>query len=279
MIRNRPGLDIETVASLYNGAAAEGVVRTNKKLLIVEDNEELLSYLLDHFKEFQTKGARNGREALHWARENIPDLIISDVMMPEMDGVELCKEIKENFITSHIPVILLTAKTAVEHKIEGVGAGADAYIEKPFDSDYLAALVDNLLAQRKKLLEKFSESSDFVIDEELVKGPDKAFLEKIEESVNGSISDPDFSVEHLLSVVNMSRSQLYRKFKALLNKNPSEYIRILRLKYAVKLLMKQEYSVNEIAYMSGFGNVSYFITCFKKYFGKSPRKYIESQST
>jgi len=278
IIKNRPGLDIPKEEALYAGDHPNGRIRINKTLLIVEDNEELLKYLLDHFNEFHTRGAVNGKEAYNWAVEHIPDLIISDVMMPGMDGVEFCKQIKENFITSHIPVILLTAKSDVEQRIEGLGVGADAYVAKPFDNNYLTALVKNLLAQRKMLREKFSENSDFIIEDELITGADKAFLEKIEAIVQENISDPEFSVEQMLSVVHMSRSQLYRKFKALINKNPSEYIRILRLKYAVGLLNQKQYGVNEIAYMSGFGNVSYFITCFKKYYGKSPRKYIESAS-
>ncbi|MCD4710320.1 MAG: response regulator, partial [Bacteroidales bacterium] len=278
VITNRPGLDMLKEEELYPGDHPNGQVRINKTLLVVEDNEELLKYLLDHFNEFLTRGAANGQEAYDWAVENIPDLIISDVMMPGMDGIELCKQIKENFITSHIPVILLTAKSDIEQKIEGLSVGADAYVAKPFDNDYLTALVKNLLAQRKMLREKFSENSNFIIEDEHITGFDKIFLDKIEAVIQENISDPDFSVEQVLSTVHMSRSQLYRKFKALINKNPSEYIRILRLKYAVGLLNQKQYSVNEIAYMSGFGNVSYFITCFKKYYGKSPRRYIESAS-
>jgi len=264
---------------LYRNDVDDELKKQSVRILIAEDNDDLLTYLLDHFKRFDVKGVKNGQEAYQWAVEKIPDLIISDVMMPEMDGIELCNNIKENFITSHIPVILLTAKSAVEQKIEGLGAGADAYIEKPFDSDYVTAQVDNLLAQRNKLRDKFSENSEFVIDEEFINGSDQKFLQKIEETINENISDSDFSLEQLLSVVNMSRSQLYRKFKALVNKNPSEYIRIVRLKYAVTLLNKKQYSVNEIAYMSGFGNVSYFITCFKKHYGKSPRKFMDSKSS
>jgi len=276
VIKNRPGIDILKEEALYPGDPPDGRIRINKTLLVVEDNEELLKYLLDHFNEFQTMGMVNGKEAYDWAVEKIPDIIISDVMMPGMDGIELCKQLKENYITSHIPIILLTAKSDIEQRIDGLGVGADAYVTKPFDNNYLTALVKNLLAQRKVLREKFSEISSFIVEDEHITGIDKTFLDKIEAIIYENISDPDFSVEQMLSTVHMSRSQLYRKFKALINKNPSEYIRILRLKYAVSLLNQKQYSVNEIAYMSGFGNVSYFITCFKKYYGKSPRRYIES---
>ncbi len=179
MIKNRPGLDIFKEEELYTGDYPDKRDRINKTLLVVEDNEELLNYLLDHFSEFNTRGSVNGKEAYDWAVENIPDIIISDVMIPGMDGVEFCKQIKENFITSHIPFIILTAKSDIEQKIEGLHVGADAYVAKPFDNNYLTALVNNLLEQRKILREKFSENSDFIIDDKHVKGTDKAFLEKI----------------------------------------------------------------------------------------------------
>jgi YesN/AraC family two-component response regulator len=207
------------------------------------------------------------------AREIIPDIIISDIMMPEMDGLEFLKKTREDFLTSHIPFVLLTARTAKEHKLEGLETGADAYLEKPFDAEYLTVLVKNLLKQRKKLRQKFSGKYEPASDEEGLNGVEKEFLEKVNGIVMEHISNPEFSVENLMAEVGMSRSQLYRKFKAISNRNPSEYIRLLRLGHAADLLRESKYSINEVAFMSGFGNVSYFNTCFKKHFGTSPGKY------
>ena len=274
---NRPGLeqimDTVTLGEMSGNANAE---TSFHRLLIAEDNTELSEYLAEHFRQYNPVVADNGRVAFENILENMPDIVISDIMMPEMDGLELCKRIKGNYITSHIPVILLTAKTAIEQKIVGMELGADAYIEKPFDSDYLTAVVRNLLEQRKNLREKYSIQVGSILDNTDVEGADKIFFEKVEEIVQSNISDPEFSVDQLIVMVNMSRSQLYRKFKATTDKNPSEYIRILRLKHAANLILKKEFTISEIAFMSGFGNVSYFITCFKKHFGTPPGKFIDS---
>jgi AraC-like DNA-binding protein len=167
---------------------------------------------------------------------------------------------------------LLTARSAVEHKIKGLETGADAYVEKPFDAEYISTLVKNLLIQRKKLREKFSGATD-VQKPAYVNGAESQFFERVNGIVTEHISDPDFSVDQLLVEVGMSRSQLYRKFKAVSTQNPSEYIRLLRLKHAASLLGENKYTINEVAFMSGFGNVSYFNTCFKRHYGVSPGKY------
>jgi len=165
----------------------------------------------------------------------------------------------------------------MEQKIEGLETGADAYLEKPFDADYLTSLVKNLLNQRKKLREKFSSQTDLITNNTELQGADQLFLVKVNEIVNENVSDPEFSVDQLLVEVGMSRSQLYRKFKAILDKNPSEYIRMLRLNHAVTLLGKNQYTISEVAFKSGFGNVSYFNTCFKRYFGTSPGRFRTSE--
>jgi AraC-like DNA-binding protein len=195
-----------------------------------------------------------------------------------MNGLELCRKIKQDFVTSHIPVILLTARTDLAQKIEGIETGADAYLEKPFDLEYLSALVKNLLVQRQLLREKYSEYTeiDTKLESDSMSGPDQSFLERIDNKINELLSNPELSVEHLMEAVAMSRTQLYRKFKQLINSSPNEYIRIIRLKHARNLLKKGEYNVNEVALMSGFGNVPYFITSFKNHFGISPGKYRES---
>ena len=257
---------------------SRGEVSPDKVMLIAEDNPEMAAYLSDHFTGFKTILATNGKEALETAIETIPDIILSDIMMPEMNGIELCRAVKREYLTSHIPVILLTAKAAVDEKIEGVETGADAYIEKPFNAEYLTAMVSNLLEQRRKLRQKFSGLSEEVIKPGEAMGADQLFLQKVNKIVMDHISDPAFAVDQLLREVGMSRSQLYRKFKAISERNPSEYIRVLRLQHATKLLRKNQYTISEVAYMSGFANVSYFNTCFKRHFGVSPGKFGSSES-
>ena len=276
LIYDRPGLDIsQGTISVADTGMSTG--NSGRVMLIVEDNPEMSAYLAGHFSEYKVVLAKNGKQALELAKESIPDIILSDVMMPEMNGIEFCRAVKQEYLTSHIPVILLSAKTAVDEKIEGVETGADAYVEKPFDADYLAAMVRNLLAQRKKLRQKFSGLSEDELKPGETGGSDQVFLQKVNEIVKDHISDPAFGIDQLLLEVGMSRSQLYRKFKAISERNPSEYIRVLRLQYAIKLIRKNSYTISEVAFMSGFGNVSHFNTCFKRNFGVSPGKYTSSE--
>lgn len=272
-VLERPGLDAlpssVPLAEAYSETGAN-----NQVILIVEDNPEMSSYLANHFSNYKLLMAENGKEGLKMAKESIPDIIVSDVMMPEMNGIDFCKAVKKEFLTSHIPVILLTAKAAIDEKIEGLEAtGADAYVEKPFDPEYLSVLIRNLLSQRRALIEKFSGLASDALKPEEVADENQIFLQKINKIVYDNISDSSFAVDQLLVEIGMSRSQIYRKFKAISDKNPSEYIRILRLQYACDLLQQNGHTISEIAYMSGFGNISYFNTCFKRHFGVSPGKY------
>ena len=269
----RPGLD--TVPVNLSLTEAAGITeKPGKVILIAEDNPELSSYLADHFSDYKVILSENGKEALEQARKHIPDILVSDIMMPGMDGIELCQVIKKEFMTSHIPVVLLSAKAAMDEKIDGISSGADAYVEKPFDAEYLSAIVKNLLEQREKLRFKYSGKGSPDEMQGDLEGAERQFMERISEIIKPKLSDPSFSVENLMREIGMSRSQLYRKFKAISDRNPSEYIRILRLQHAQKLLRSGTYSVNEVAYMSGFSNVSYFNTCFKRHFGRSPGKYL-----
>lgn len=275
-VYDRPGLSLPDPSiplSVYTKEPGQG-----KFMLIVEDNAELSAYLAGHFKEFKVIQAENGKKALDLAKENIPDIIVSDIMMPEMNGIELCLAVKQEFLTSHIPVILLTAKAAVDEKIMGMETGADAYIEKPFDADLLSATVHNLLSQRKKLQQKFSGFNPPETSASAKNSAEEKFMAKVDKIITHHISEPDFSLDDLLKEIGMSRSQLYRKFKAISERNPSEYIRLLRIQHAEKLIRKNELSINEVAWQSGFNNVSYFNTCFKKHFGTTPGKYLESKS-
>lgn len=246
----------------------------DKVILIVEDNEDLKNYLASCFKEFNTVLADNGAEAIEITENIIPDVIISDVMMPKMDGMEFCKRIRENDVTSHIPLILLTAKTDISDKIEGIETGADAYIEKPFDLDLLKATVSNLLQQRQNLKKLYSKNLLFDNNEAGITPFQKKFLDNAQQVILQNISEESFSINELGEALNLSRSQLFRKFKTICDINPGEFIRNERLKYAMQLLKTGEHNVNEIADRSGFSSASYFITCFRKKFGKTPNELL-----
>ena len=248
----------------------------SKSILIVEDSDDLRNYLKTLFeKEFKVYKAKDGKEGLEIAETQMPDIIISDIMMPEIDGIELCARIKQHHATSHIPVILLTAKADVEHKIKGAETGADFYIEKPFDDDYLKAVVNNLILQREKLKRKYSKLNIIEEIDKIENTGDKKFIEKVFEIIKANISNPGFSVEKLARELGMSRTQLFRKFRALFDNNPSEIIKSERMKYARKLLLQNEYNVNEVAERAGFKSTSYFITSFKEYYGETPSRFIQ----
>jgi DNA-binding response OmpR family regulator/anti-sigma regulatory factor (Ser/Thr protein kinase) len=244
-------------------------------ILIAEDNDDLRRFLSMSLSEYSIVEAINGKQGIELALQYIPDIIISDIMMPEADGFALCNQVKSNFITCHVPIILLTAKTTIDSKIKGLETGADAYIEKPFDIHYLHAQLANLLSQRNRLKGKYSNSGEFLKELESISPLNQQFLDKISSIIRKHISNPELSIETIGAEIGMSRTQVFRKFKALSNRPPSEYIRITRLKYAVELLEKGEMNINEIASETGFASASYFITCFKKYFGKTPGEYIE----
>lgn len=266
----------ETIPNSVKGEkTVETVEKSNNKILIVEDNDELREYLESQFKNYHISTAKNGKSGLKTAQKEIPDIIISDIMMPEMDGLEMCTHLKTQFSTSHIPIILLTAKTEMSQKIEGIETGADAYIEKPFDLQFLEATIKNLLNQRKALRKRYAENLDSDIDEIPINPHEKRFIEKVNKLIEKNISNPDFSVENLALELGMSRSQLFRKFRASFELSPSEIIRIERLKYSKKLLSGGEYNINEIADLVGFKSSSYFITSFKKHFGITPNDYLK----
>lgn len=244
-------------------------------LLIVEDDDEMKDFRSHLFHKFDVISASDGIQGIKLAREIQPDIILSDVMMSKMDGIELCKKLKTDFATSHIPVILLTAKTTVASRIEGIETGADDYIDKPFDTRFLLARVDNLIEQRKKLRKIFSNNFGLDVEELDLTLHDKKFLNKALSIITENIDNHDFTVESLGFELNLSRSQLFRKFKALGETTPSEIIRIERLKFAAKLLKEGEHNINEVCYSAGFTSPSYFITSFKKMFGITPKEYMK----
>ena len=240
-------------------------------VLIIEDNADVRGYIKDYLvPAYQVTEARDGTGGTEKAKEMIPDLIISDVMMPGKDGFEVCRTLKLDEKTSHIPIILLTAKAASENKIEGLETGADDYLIKPFDPRELLARVRNLIDQRRKLRERFKASMPLRPGEIAVTSMDDAFLKKVMAVVELHMGEEGFRTDELCALVGMSRSQLHRKLSALTNQPPGEFIRYIRLHRAMDLLQKGAGTVSEIAYQVGFSDPSYFSKCFRRQFGKVP---------
>ena len=243
-------------------------------LLIVEDNSDVRNYIISHLDEdYRIEEAIDGEDGYNKSIEQIPDLIVSDVMMPKMDGFELCDKLKTDERTSHIPVILLTAKATSKDKIEGYETGADDYIMKPFDAAELKVRIKNLIAIRIKLQEKFS-SDDYSIPKEL-NSMDEQFIKKVLKVINENISEEKFNVEELRKETYMSARHLQRKVMALTGKSPNQFIRSLRLYKARKHIKEHKGTIAEIAYNFGFGSPAYFTKCFRDEYGYSPSDLIK----
>lgn len=248
-------------------------------VLIVEDSDQLRLFLRRILMDdFQLKEAVNGKEGLKTCLETVPDLVISDIMMPEMDGMELCRRIKASEVTSHIPVLLLTALADLESKLEGLETGADYYLAKPFEPRELLTVSTNLIAQRRKLREQFSRKILLKTLEWDGMNADEQFLQKLVTLVESHLSDPDFSIENIQKELGISRMQLHRKLKALTDKSATEFIRTIRLKIAAEKLQKGQDNVSQVAYQVGFNSLSYFTKCFKEQFGVIPSIYAEKKS-
>lgn len=249
-------------------------------MLIVDDNEDMLHFLSSHFQNNYTiVTASDGTEALHKLKEQEVSLIISDWMMPHMNGIDLCKAVRGNQLTSHIPFILLTAKTGTDAKIASMNCGADAYIEKPFSLQYLEACIKNLLELRLQLRQKFSQMPTVSINSIAANQTDKVFLEKMNHLIEENLNNDQLSVDFLAEKLCISRSGLFVKLKGLANTTPNEMIQIIRLKKAASLLLENQYRINEVSYMVGFNNPSYFSKCFQKQFGMKPGEYIASHTS
>ncbi|MDH6314917.1 signal transduction histidine kinase/DNA-binding response OmpR family regulator/ligand-binding sensor domain-containing protein [Parabacteroides sp. PF5-5] len=255
-------------------------------MLLVEDNDELRFFLRSIFDSaFRIVEARNGQEGLEKALAYVPDIIISDVMMPEKDGIALTKELRDNLTTSHIPIILLTAKSAIEDKLEGLEYGANDYITKPFSSVYLKARVDNLMAQHKKLQElsrsSLTQVSERQIEQSLkeaeVSPNDRKFINKLMELMEANMDNGNLVVEDLVKELAVSRSVFFKKLKALTGLAPIEFIREIRIKRAAQLIETGEYSMTQISYMVGINDSRYFSKCFKQQFGMTPTDYKEQK--
>jgi signal transduction histidine kinase/DNA-binding response OmpR family regulator len=248
-------------------------------ILIVEDNTDLRKYisgtLSDHYRILE---AGNGKEGLDKAIESIPDLVISDLMMPEMDGMEMCDYIKKDTRTNHIPLIMLTAKADRDSKLEGLETGADDYIIKPFDAEELKVRVKNLIEQRKKLREKYRK--EFLTDPsgKEIPAPEDEFLVRFMNCTQKHLEDPEFGVEQLGKELHMSRVQLYRKVVSLTDYTPSEYIRNIRLKMAARMFQEGHTNVTTVLYTVGYSTPSHFTESFRELFGMNPSEYIKQKA-
>ena len=265
----------------------EATLDTSKPiLLIVEDNEEIQKYIVESFTDsFEVITANNGEEGKQQALSRIPDIVVSDIMMPVMDGITLCKQLKDDVRTSHIPIILLTAKDSLQDKEEGYEVGADSYLTKPFSASLLRSRINNLLDSRKKLVAQFQAQSTpgsqidlsekrIVIAEALSK-LDNEFIEKITLLIEENLSSEKIDINYLSDKMCMSGSTLYRKMKALTGLSTNEYIRKVKMQNAERLLLEGKFNISEIAYKVGMNSTGYFRQCFKEEFGVSPSDYLK----
>lgn len=243
-------------------------------VLIVDDNAEIIEFLADNLKpKYTVLTALNGQKAMQIVENETVHLIISDIMMPVMDGFEICNRIKSSINYCHIPVILLTARKTLDSRIEGLEKGADAYIEKPFSPKHLLAQIDNLLINRNKLKDFFASSPLTHIKSIAYSKADEEFLEKISAIISNNIKNPDLDVEFLAREMFMSRATLYRKINDICNLPPNELIKVNRLKQAAKLLTEGKFKLYEISDMVGFTSQHHFGRCFFKQFNMTPSEF------
>lgn len=303
--RNRGGLEVTLVIDRYVNKPAEPTIapvptyitgdipanhtkavnglphpRHKQLVLLVEDNPDLNSFLKNQLSSFYTvETAFDGAEGLQKAKTIQPDIIISDVMMPNMDGIEMLDKLKNTTETSHIPVILLTAKSSVESQVKGLNYGADYYITKPFSLDFLIASVKNLIRQRARLFEKMVQRKTVELkpEEISITSKDETFLKKVVKIVSDNMDDPNFNIEAVAAQLNMVYNTFYKKFKSLTNLTPVEFLRDLRLQRAKEYLETGEYTVAEVAYMVGFNHAKYFSTCFKEKYKQSPSEMVRKK--
>jgi YesN/AraC family two-component response regulator len=246
-------------------------------LLIAEDNNEMREFLYRTFeREYVILPAKHGKEGLELLKNKTVDLIISDVMMPVMDGIAFTQEVRKNILCSHIPVILLTARTDNESKVAGIKAGADIYVEKPFSPHVLKAQIECLLASRQALRRKFSEMPFIPLNSIAGNRDDELFLSRMNEIIEKNISNINFTIDTLAEQLCVSRSALFIKIRKQTDMTPSDLIRVIRLKKAAELLTSNTYRVNEICYRVGFTSPSYFSKCFQKQFGILPKDFRDS---
>lgn len=256
----------------------KGSPKTRYRVLIVEDENDIRQYLRSELSGlYKISEAVNGKQALDMILNEKPDMVISDIMMPEMDGITLCKKLKANININHIPVILLTARSGDEDKADGFDIGADDYVAKPFNVELLKKRIANILENRVRLGMKLAGNDDqkALIKPVVLKSSDQVLIEKVTKIINENIDNPELNVEMLADGVGMSRVHMHRKLKELTNQSARDFIRTIRLQQAANLLTSQKLSVSEVAYALGFSNLSHFSNSFREFFGLSPKEYAE----
>ncbi|MCL2097384.1 MAG: response regulator [Bacteroidales bacterium] len=252
--------------------------KTKYKVLVVEDEDELRHFIQSELSPFyKVKACSDGKEALDLVLKNNFDAIVSDIMMPVMDGITLTRKIKQNININHTPVILLSARTQIEDHIEGLGIGADAYLDKPFRTDILVQTINNLIANREILRTKFCghQEYDDKITPVQLKSSDELLMNRVLKIINEQLANPKLNVELLASNVGLSRVHLHRKLKELTNQNARNFIRGIRLKQAALLLSEKKFTVSDVAYATGFNSIPHFSASFKEFYGMSPTEYVE----
>ncbi len=273
LVESLPPID-EREQVIKERITKENVSTESGIILVVEDHFDLRNFICEQLEnDYSIVEAEDGEKGLVLAEEIIPDMVISDIMMPNMDGYRLCEKLKSSIKTNHIPVILLTAKASIENKLEGLEIGADDYLVKPFDTDELHARVKNLIRVRKQMREKFQSEMVLKPMEVIVPSSQKIFIETLSKITEENIEDENFSVENLCKEIGMSRTQVHRKIKAITNKSTSEFIRSFRLQKAADLIKQNAGNMAEIAYMVGFNSQSYFTKSFQEIYGCSPMDY------
>ena len=273
-------LEVASKGPFYNYLSSESEYLDDKqefkkynqyKLLIIEDNLELNEYLSSHFREnYKVFQAKDGVEGLKYACKVDPDIIITDVLMPKLDGYELTKQIRENFVISHIPIVMLSANSTIDHQVEGLVHGADVYITKPFEIKYLDAVLRGLLKNRKRIRERFLGIDPLDKDTEGLSKSDIEFVNGLKDFIQENLTNENLNIDLLTKHFGYSRTQLNRKIKALTNLTPNNYIKTIRLMQAYELIKKEGVRVSDAAYMTGFTDPNYFTICFKKEFGENP---------
>lgn len=248
-------------------------------ILIVDDNADIRQLIQEGFSNsYNVLEAENGNEGLKIALKEMPDLIVSDILMPEMDGIELCAALKSNLRTSHIPVILLTALNSVEHRIEGLESGADAYIPKPFKMKLLTIRIQKLIESRDALRKRFQTEKELTPETITLNSLDEEFLKKIMEHMEHNMGNDSYWIDELAADMNTSRSTFFRKLKKLTGQSPNDFIRLVRLKRAAQLLDQNELTIAQVSYRVGFSDPGYFGKCFRKVYGESPSSYSKKET-
>lgn len=276
--------EVEDIQDKYMTDETEKKKADCPLILVVEDNDDIREYISASLEHYRVILAKNGKEGWEKTQKEIPDVVISDVMMPVMDGFELCRLIKKDMCTRHIPVILLTAKDSIQDKEEGYGCGADSYLTKPFSAKLLEVRICNLLEARRNLASLINnQGKENVLVNEAeplqLNKLDKKFLDELIKIIELNVNTEKLDMPFIAAQMHMSHSTLYRKIKGLLGISGTEFIRRIRLRYSLKLMLEEGYNISEAAYATGFSDVGYFRNCFKGEYGMTPSEYMKQQKS